>query len=69
MVEDLTEVQKLRRKLADAVRILARHIESHPELKPSQEHLRLVLKCQELERQLDRLDKSTKDTPKGVDKQ
>ena len=58
----LTEVQKLRGKLDDAVRVLARHIELHPEIKISQEHLLLVLKCEELERQLDRLDNRTKDT-------
>jgi hypothetical protein len=55
MVEELTEVQKLRRKLRDAVGALTRHVEAHPESKSSPEHLRLVMKCQELERQLDRL--------------
>ena len=67
MVEQLTEVQKLRRKLRDAVQLLARHVESHPETKPSPEHLRLVMKCQELERQLDRLENSTTGTTKGTD--
>jgi len=64
MVEQLTEVQKLRRKLRDAIQLLARHVETHPETKPSPEHLRLVMKCQELERQLDRLENSTAAPPK-----
>ena len=67
MVTDLTEVQKLREKLGDAVRVLTRHIAAHPEVKPSPEHLLLVWKCQELERQLDRLDNSMKDTATSAD--
>jgi hypothetical protein len=62
MADDVSEVQKLRQKLNDAVRLLARHVAEHPEIKFSQEHLRLFLECQELERQLDRLDNRTKDT-------
>ena len=55
MADDVSEVQKLRRKLSDAVQLLARHVTAHPEIKFSQEHLRFFLECQELERQLDRL--------------
>ena len=62
MADDVSEVQKLRRKLNEAVGLLARHIEEHPELIPSQDNLRLVGECWELERQLDRLDNRTKDT-------
>jgi hypothetical protein len=46
---------------------LARHVETHPEAKTSSEHLRLVMKCQELERQLDRLEKSTADSTQSKD--
>ncbi len=56
MIEELTEVQRLRRKLRDAVRVLVIHVEAHPETQPSPERLRLLIKCEELERQLDRLD-------------
>jgi hypothetical protein len=64
MVEALTEVQKLRRRLRDAVRLLASHVEAHPDAKPSPEHLGLVMKCQELERRLDLLENSTAATAK-----
>jgi hypothetical protein len=62
MADDVSEVQQLRRKLEDAVRLLARYIEKHPELISSPDNLRLVRKCQELERHLDRLDSQTMDT-------
>jgi hypothetical protein len=62
MADDVSEVQQLRRKLNDAMRLLAKHVAAHPEIEFSQEHLHLFLECRELERQLDRLDNRTKDT-------
>ena len=62
MADDVSEVQKLRLKLNEAVALLARHVAAHPEIQFSQEHLRLFLECRDLERQLDRLDNRTKDT-------
>jgi hypothetical protein len=56
MIEELNEVQRLRRKLRDAVRELASYVEAHPEIKSSVEHLRLTMKCEAIERQLDWLD-------------
>ena len=62
MADDVSEVPKLRQKLDNAVQVLARHVAENPEIKFSQEHLRLVLECRELDRQLDRLHSLTKDT-------
>ena len=62
MADDVSEVQQLRQKLSDAVRALARHVSAHPETKFSAEHLDLFLQCQDLERQLERLDNRTRDT-------
>ena len=67
MADDVSEAQKLRGKLGDAMRVLTRHIEAHPEFKPSPEHFLLVWKCQALERQLDRLDNLIKDTATSAD--
>ena len=54
-------MQQLRQKLSDAVLALARYVAAHPEIEFSQEHIRLLSACQELERQLDRLDNRIKD--------
>ena len=61
MVDDVSELQKLRRQLRDAGQLLGRHVATHPEIKVSHEYVRLLLKCQELERQLDRLHNRPKD--------
>jgi len=57
MADDVAEVQKLRQKLSDAVRVLAAHVAAHPEIEFSQEDLRLFSTCRGLERELDRLEK------------
>ena len=55
MHEQATEVQKLRQKLREAVRVLNRHVDTHPENKLTAEYLRLFMKCEKLERQIDQL--------------
>jgi hypothetical protein len=62
IADHVSELQKLRRKLGEALRLLARHVAAHPEIEFSQEHIRLFSACQDLERQLDRLERGTKDT-------
>lgn len=59
---DISEVQQLRQKLSDAVQALAKHVAAHPEIEFSREHIRLFSACQELDRQLDRLDTRVKNT-------
>jgi hypothetical protein len=56
MDEEATEVQKLRQKLREALRVLNRHVDAHPENKLTAEYLRLFMKCEKLERQLDQLE-------------
>ena len=61
MLEQATEVQKLRQKLREAVRVLNRHVDAHPENKLTAEYLRLFMKCEKLERQIDQLDNRPKE--------
>jgi len=56
MNEEATEVPNLRRKLRESVRVLDRHVNSHPENKLTAEYLPLFMKCEKLERQLDQLE-------------
>ena len=63
MADDVSPVQSLHRKLTDAAEQLARHVAAHPEIEFSHEHIRLFSACQELERQLERLDNRIRHTP------
>jgi len=62
MAADVWELHKVRRQLKDAGQILGRHVAAYPEIKSSPDYVRLLLKCQDLERQLDQLEKSVGDT-------
>jgi len=68
MDEELTEVRKLRWKLQEAMRVLARHVDTHFETKLAPEYLALVMKCEQLERQLNQLDDSTAGSTKTRNK-
>jgi len=58
LAADVWELNKVRRQLKDAGQMLGRHVAAYPEVKSSPDYVRLLLKCQDLERQLDQLDKS-----------
>jgi hypothetical protein len=53
MIEELSAMLRLKENLRDAVVRLANEAENNPDDRVALEYLRLVTKCQELEREID----------------
>jgi hypothetical protein len=68
MVEELAAILRLKQNLRDAAVRLANEAETHPHNRTALEYLRLVSRCQDLEREIDIASKwvLSAEPPKGT---